>query len=326
MKKLIKFFALILSISIAFISGCNVHSGDKLTVYAPDGAPALALCKNIKTNTEFDYKIVGADKIKTVVTGNNPIADVCILPINNASNLLSDKEDYYMLGVVTHGNFYFLSDSNEQVTKENATTLIGKTIGVVQLINVPGLTLKACFNELEIPYQELSNGVAKADNKVNLLAINPKQIGQGVADYYLAPSPVADNNAKNGLNFVGSLHGLCEGESFPQAVLVAKRQVVQRKNLALKRFVEKLNGANDYLTSLEVKEVCSTISGKSEKGLTPTYNETNLNALAIERANINYVSVVDCKTEINAFIEKLKKVNADSVKEIKDSFYYGGSL
>ena len=39
--------------------------------------------KHIKTNTEFDYKIVGADKIKTVVTGNNPIADVCILPINN---------------------------------------------------------------------------------------------------------------------------------------------------------------------------------------------------------------------------------------------------
>ena len=325
MKKIIKIITLIFSLLIIFSTACN-NQTDKLTVYMPDGAPALSMVKNIIDNGEFDYKVVGNDKIEAVVTGRNPVADVCILPINNASNLLSDKEDYYMLGVVTHGNFYFLSKENVIVDKANANNLIGKTIGVVQLANVPGLALKTCLNDLKIPYVELVNGLEADETKVNLRAITPTEIGKDVADIYLAPSPVADAKAKSGLNFVGSLHGLCETGSFPQAVLVAKRQVLQRKGLAVKKLIENLNGVNTYLSGLTAKEICVAITSKHEKGLTPMYNENNLNSLTIERANINYVSVTEVKNQINSFIQKVKNVKDSAVKIIPDSFYYGGVL
>ena len=151
-------------------------------------------------------------------------------------------------------------------------------------------------------------------------------IGEAGADYYLVPSPIADEKAQNGLNFVGSLHGLCKEGSFPQAVIVAKRQVVQRKNLALKKLVENLSGVNEYLNTLSAQEVCGMINSKSEKNLQHKYKVSNLNALTIERANINYVSIQDCKEKVNAFIDKLISVSSESVKKIPDSFYYGGNL
>lgn len=325
MKKLIKTISVLLSAFLITITACDNQSGN-LTVYIPDGAPALSMVKNIKDNDEFEYKIVGADKIEGLITSRNPIADVCILPLNNASNLLSDKEDYYMLGVVTHGNFYFLSKDSIEINRLSASSLIGKTVGVVQLKNIPGLAFKACLNELNIPFKELSNGNQKEDNKVNIKAITPNEISSDVADIYLAPSPVADVKAKNGLQFVGSLNELFESGSFPQAVLVAKRQVVQRKSLSLKKLIENLNGANDYLSQLSAKDICSLISGKLEKGINSMYNENNLTPLVIERANVNYISVAQSKNQINAFIQKIKAVSVGAVKIIPEGFYYGGVL
>ena len=326
MRKFIKTLAVILTLAITIISGCNTESnGAKIKVYMPDGAPALAMCNNLKNNQNFEYNVIGADKIKTVVTGNNPVADVCVLPINNASNLLSDKNDYYMLGVLTHGNFYFLSKNNEQITRENASLLIGKTVAVVQLASVAGLTLKAALNELEIPYNELANGANRAENKVNLLPINANQIGVEPADFYLAPSPVADVKASGKLNFVGSLHELI-GCGFPQAVIVAKRSIVTSRNVELNMLIDNLKNANAFLETASIEEICALIEGNLESGLTPTFNKNNLTRLAIQRANINYVSIENCKENVNIFIDKLIGISENSVKKIPNSFYYGGNL
>lgn len=135
-----------------------------LSVYAPDGAPALALAGLMAGAIDasgaaetINYNIVNATTIKTYVTGESPVADICILPVNLAANLLGTGEKYSMLGTVTHGNLYILSaKTDEEITADNISSLLGKTVGVVNLAEVPGLTLKLILNKYNVEYSENS--------------------------------------------------------------------------------------------------------------------------------------------------------------------------
>ena len=175
------------------------QSSANYTVYAPDGAPALALANAIQASTgnTFAYHIVAANTITAQVTGENPAADFCILPVNAAAKLLGGKGTYQMLGTVTNGNMYFLGAGEQTaLTSENlATALKGKTIGVVQLANVPGLTLRCVLEANNIPYEILGNDTQATDSdKVYLKAIQDATTGvtpAGGCDYYLCPEPAA---------------------------------------------------------------------------------------------------------------------------------------
>ncbi|MDE5722224.1 MAG: hypothetical protein K2I30_05760 [Clostridia bacterium] len=133
----------------------------KVKVYAPDGAPALGLAKlmaeevSLGENVETEYNIVDASLIQTFVTGANPQADICVLPVNLAVKLLGSGDKYKMLGTLTHGNLYLLSKNGEKITSENISSLKGKTVGVVNLAAVPGLTFKLILKNHGVEYSEL---------------------------------------------------------------------------------------------------------------------------------------------------------------------------
>lgn len=85
------------------------------SVYAPDGAPALALVNAIEDKAEkFEYHVVDSSTIQTYVTGEEPEADFCILPVNLASKVLGSGTVYQMLGTVTNGNLFFLSAGGQR--------------------------------------------------------------------------------------------------------------------------------------------------------------------------------------------------------------------
>ena len=89
--------------------GTVVYDG-KISVYAPDGAPALGLAKLMAANeivncAEIEYNVVNATTIQTYVTGATPKADVCVLPVNLAVKLLGSGEKYTMLGTLTPGSY-----------------------------------------------------------------------------------------------------------------------------------------------------------------------------------------------------------------------------
>ena len=72
----------------------------------PDGAPALAMAQLMVSESDTEsYHVVDSSTIQTYVTGENPKADLCILPLNLASKLLGTGETYQMLGTVTHGTY-----------------------------------------------------------------------------------------------------------------------------------------------------------------------------------------------------------------------------
>ena len=133
----------------------------RISVYAPDGAPALGLAELMTeagaeiSGAEMVYEIVDASTVQTCVTGANPKADVCVLPVNLAVKLLGNGEKYKMLGTLTHGNLFLVSSAGEKITKQNLSSLRGKTVGVVNLAQVPGLTLKCILKDNGIDFEEL---------------------------------------------------------------------------------------------------------------------------------------------------------------------------
>lgn len=324
MKKIITILTII--VCILCFPACK-KGGESLSVYAPDGAPALALSYAMQTVSGFDYNIVGSDVIEAKVTGEKPIADVAIIPINTASVYLGSGSIYQMLGVVTHGNFYFLSGNEVEINKQNASTLIGKTIGVVQLANIPGLTLKVTLNALDIPFKELKNGEEKDENKVNLAPIKPTEIGVLGYDFYLAPSPVADaKSGALGLKFNGSLHDLYGENGFPQAVIVAKKSVILSNKNDINMLVNAIKESENYLKIENKNAICTAVNSNLESGLTPVFNDKNLTQNAINRANIKFVSANDSKVEINSFLQKIKNVSTNSVEILSEVFFYNGEF
>ena len=298
-----------------------------VSIYAPDGAPALALSSVIKKDFEnTEIHIVSADKIGALVSGKDKQADICILPINMASKLIGSGKEYKMLGTITHGNFYFLSKSEMVIDKENIGVLIGKTVGVMQLPNVPGLTFQSVLKENDIAYQIIQDTNEKEQDKVNLMAISKVETVRTDIDVFLIPSPGADAKAQTtDLKFVGSLGELYSDFGFPQAIIVAKNTLIQENLPFVKAFIEQIENVENFLKEENKAEICTLLHGKMESGLTPVFNENNLTSESIARSKIKFIACKEAKAGVQTFIEKLKSINPNSVETFSEDFYYLGA-
>ncbi len=318
-----------------------------LSVYAPDGAPALALASLIGNQSaapaseeaaayRFDFHVIDASTIEGKVSGETPDADFCILPLNTASDPLGElgtEKTYQMLGTVTWGNMYFLTTgTNPALTKENLKeTLTGKKVGVVQLKNVPGLTLQATLKDYDIPYTVIESAQAEGEaDKVNLVAFTPDNVTPAAGcDYYLVPEPAASLKIKmtadKPAHFIdgGDLQALYGEGGYPQAVMIAKKSVISQYPAAVAEVMTLLEGSADKLKSLEPSTVIALLAGYRTEGLTPAFTEANLTKEVIARCGIRFVAAKNCKSEVNAFLEKLTAINEKAAKVLPDAFFYG---
>lgn len=305
------------------------------SVYAPDGAPALALVNAIEDKAEkFEYHVVDSSTIQTYVTGEEPKADFCILPVNAASKILGTGTVYQMLGTVTNGNLFFLSaEDNEDLTQDNLSTLVGKSVGVVQLPNVPGLTLQAVLNKYGIDYQIVENGGEKAEDKVNLIAFDPANVTPaGGCDYYLCPEPAASTKIKGTASaakpfrMAGDLQELYGGEEgYPQAVLVAKKAVLEGDEgdkSAVETMLSYMEESGTYLETVTPETVLSALDGVRTEGLSASFNANNLTSEVIANCSVRFTTASACKQRVNSFLEELIAVNESAAKAVSDAFFY----
>lgn len=344
MKKFLVISSAILVASALSFSACGndntpaPDSGDdspvSVTVVSPDGAPALALGKLMNETYSYssdytvDYEVVDSSTISTYVTGEAPKADLCVLPVNAASKLLKTGEKYQMLGAVTHGNLYLLSSKDDtQITDANIATLKGKTVGVVNLANVPGLVFKSILSDKGVEYSELGNEGVVAEDKVNLKAIDGTAVGTlADVDYYVAPEPAASAKVKalsqkNGLAFVGDLQKLYGENGYVQAVLVAKTSFIAANAEFTSGFLKEMIANESWLSTSEASVVVETVSSHLTEGLTPSFNANNLTSSVISNCGIRFDYSVECKDETNAIIEKFISLNANSASKVEDAFF-----
>lgn len=325
-KKLFLFFitAIVITLSLAVASSCKPDDFEEMPgianikVYAPDGAPALSIANMLAENKklggeEVDYEIVDAQTIQTFVTGNSPKADICILPVNLAVKLLGDGETYKLLGTVTHGNLFLLSNGKTSITPDNIAELTGKTVGVLNLAQIPGLTLKLILKNADLL------------DKVTLVPVTAPEVGvrDGI-DYFVVPEPAASTkvNALENLRFSGSLQELYGGEAgYPQAVAVAKKELIDTDSV--KNFVKGLKENAEWLLneSTSAEEIVSAVQAHLSDGLSPTFSAKNLSKQVIRNCSVNFVPATDCKQDIIEFIAKLNGVSDTSFGTPSDEFF-----
>ena len=122
------------------------------TFMAPDGAPALAIAKliydndNLGTGKSVNYSVIQASQVYPNLSEAK--ADFMVAPVNLASKLYkAGSNDYVMVAVITHGNFYILSTTEISVADLNS-----KQVAVPQQGAVPDWTFKMVLAKNNLNY------------------------------------------------------------------------------------------------------------------------------------------------------------------------------
>jgi len=325
MKKFLTAFlsAIVMGLSALGFSACNSGSS-KIEVYVPDGAPALALAQLMAEDMQFgkevNYHVVDAESITSNVTyaDMSKNADLCVMPVNDASTLLGDGKNYKLIGTVTHGNLYIVSATEKTaLTSQNfAREISGKKVGVVQMAKFPGAMTKVILNDY---------GVSES---VTLQAVQPAEV-TGVSsdfDYFVIPEPAASTRTGNknlNLKQAGSLQTLYDdGNGYPQAVLVAKNSFIESDPDFIAQFNTALSGSAQWLLKEEVtsETILNAIKARypDPENTKPAFN--NLTKSVIKNCAVSFVKAADCKAEVKTFLTKLKALNY--ANEVSDDFFY----
>ena len=290
--------ALVFAMTACF-AACAKKDGKSYSVYAPDGAPALALAEILsgdkKLSKSVDCHIVTASTISSFVTyeDNDKNADLIIMPVNLASKLLGSGEKYKMLGSVTNGNLYIVSAKGKTaLTAENfATEITGKKVGVVQLSQFPGVMFKTLLK--------------KYNATATLTEVEGAQV----------------SGATGNLKFAGDLQSLYGDNGYPQAVLLAKNSLIESDSAFVDEFVAAIGGVNNYLKTASADSVLNAIKSHyaDPDNTTPAFN--NLSSSVIENCKIQFRASSACKDDVKALLSEFISVDPSFAKTVDDGFF-----
>ena len=318
-----RLFALVLTAVISLFCACTPQTGNDLTVYMPDGAPALAFAELMHGDTQtdgFSYRVVQPSLIASKVTAKDESknADFCVLPITAASKLLGEGSSYRMLATVTRGNLYIVTKTGE--TLNAPTDLIGETVGVIQINEVPGQTLKCVLTASGAPWQVLLEGVSVATDKVNLKPV----VGvDGTLKYYLIAEPAVSKQAANGWKIAGDLQAFYGEGGYPQAVLLAKRSILEKHADKVEWLVSKLTAASTWLQNSDSAKIYQAVTAHFEdKGATPAFLENTLTRETVARCGID-IRTDGLRTDVEKYLNGLAQAGV-TINLPRAEFYYFG--
>lgn len=323
MKKFL--VALVCAVLAAFtfvgLTACD-NNTDEITVYVPDGAPALAMAELMSENKQFSkpisYHVVTATTISSHVTfeQDSRNADMIVMPVNEASKWLADGSRYKMLGTVTHGNLYILANKDQQdLTADNfADSIQSASVGVVQLPMFPGVMFKTLLK--------------KYSATASLSAVQPAAVsGNSAYDYFVVPEPAASTRVGNtdlNLKIVGSVQSLYGEGGYPQAVLMAKCELIEKEPEFIAEFCAALGGADEWLTSDSVSSeiILSAIKAHyaDPDNTEPAFN--NLSKTVVENCAVSFEYAQSCKQSVISLLSEFNAVDDEFANTVGDSFFY----
>lgn len=331
MKRIIVAFLLIAATVFGICAFCACDSDDGYTLVAPDGAPALALAgvtDNITTSLQ-DYKIKKKVVSSTAISTEAVKSDIAIVPANLAANLYNKGNDIRLLAVVTNGNLFVLSNSDEQA--DGLDALVGKMVYSIGQGSVPDMLFQTLLKNEGIEYAQGEEAVAgkvvikyMADGSevMSQMALAKKD-GKSVFGVLAEPA-VTNAINKQGFKQVFDLQTLwaqsvdSEYAGYAQAVLIAKAELCEDKE-----FVEKLIASFEDSAAWVVDNPAEAV-----QNIKSVYEQTSLAATitseVVKRCNVSTIAMPQGKAYYEQMLNAVMQINANAVggKLPAEEFYY----
>ena len=120
------------------------------------------------------------------------------------------------------------------------------------------------------------------------------------------------------------LQALYGGENgYPQAVLVAKNELIESYSAWTKDFVEKVETAAAWLQEADGATIVSTVSAHVEDvGTQTSLKAPLLSTAVVNRCRIRFTYASADKTEVYEFLNAMLAVNSNAAAIPSESFYW----
>ena len=129
--------------------------------------------------------------------------------------------------------------------------------------------------------------------------------------------------SSNAFRFAGDLQELYGGENgYPQAVLVAKKSVIESDSAAVGTMISYMEGSAEYLAQASAQTVVDLLADYYTEGMTPSLNANNLTSEVIANCSVRFTPAQECKERVNAFLAELIAISPDFTSAVDDAFYY----
>ena len=314
-----------LIISVCAFAACD-NNNEELTLYVPDGAPALSVAKIIS-----DGK-VGSHKVTTAVTTGEAViakcasgeADLAVLPTNAALKICNTRNDYRIFSVNVYGVLYVVG--TEHI--DDIVDLKGETLYSIGQANTPEYVFKAICDNASVDYADVDDGSAIDGNKVNILyqtdasTIIP-QILQGKVKFALIGEPAVTQLQAKAANLGKTVEVLFDLQEewqqatdsdqvgYPQASMIVKKRLLQSQ--FAKQLFNVLEANGEFVLSH-----CEQLNGiMSGAGSSLTLNYT---ADLLNRCNLTAISASSAKADIERYLSTFKAMA--QFLPIKDGIIY----
>lgn len=291
---------------------------DELTLYVPDGAPALSVAKIIKDGKIGGGVKLGSQPVDAVITTGEDVvakcssgeADMAVLPTNAAVRICSVREDYALFSVNVYGVLYIVG--TQQLT--DLKQLQGKRLYSIGLGNTPEYVFKTVCDSNGVKYREYDGeetlyGEVMLKYFADASEIIP-QILQGKADFALLGEPAVTQLVGQLLEKGKTAYNLfdlqkmwqdatdSDEEGYPQASMIVKKSLLE--NSAFQRqLVTSLSENGGFLqeNADDLKDILRSA------GSTLTVNFTEE---VIKRCNVTFCQADSAKEDIERYLAKFK--------------------
>lgn len=309
------FAAVLLPMTFA---ACGEKDKTAVEVYAPDGAPALALSMLMHENFtaegyETRYNVVTAAQIKDKAL----VSDLAIVPSNMAAILFNSTEGTYKaLSVNTFGNL-FLVGKKDSTEIDSLADLAGKTVyltgkdGAPDIVFQHLLSLAGVKDEVDLQY--------KGDGSEIIPLLKA-----GTADYAVLGEPAATQSTVAAQTVVladlqEEWKSLTHSEqSYPQSCLIVKAEFAEDNPEYVNAFVEKVRATPAWLPEH------AEDAGKAIQDNGSLLNVSLFTPAVLGRCNIDYLSASAAREMLEDYFEVIRSVNAKLIggKLPGDGFYF----
>ena len=282
-----KILSLLLSfVMIVTMTACSSSKeDDTIKILCPTGAPSLALVsvyEDVTKEGKIDF-VDGSDQLVAELSKEDSEYNMIVAPVNVGAKLLATKQtDYKMAGVLTWGNLYLVGTNEDALNKAGEIALFGEAA-------VPGMIYNTLHLETSLTPTYYSSATLVQQQLLS------SKVNVGMLAEPLATATIAKAK-ENGLSLsiIKDLQEEYGKNGYPQATIFVK-EGTNCDNLleSINDFTN--NGYKDLDKYLE-KVGVDTLGLPSKEIVVKT----------IERQNLHYKNIQDCKDQVTEFLKLYK--------------------